>query len=638
MSNFYYSLIGILAIFIQLIVNYRYYLEKNFSREMKNYRRFLNSVFLYLLTDISWGFLYKSDYTTLLYIDTIAFFLLTSLSMLIFCRYVISLLNIKKFFARILNSFGIFFVGFVLVTLVVNHFTHIFFWYGDAGNYKVMTLRHLTLMLQILFAGFIALVSLIVGLRRDAEQRNRNISICLFCLSMMITLALQMAFPLLPLYSIGLLLGTLVINIFIHKEELDMRLGQIEMLNRKLSHEHEDLLKQRDEISTSYAIIEGLSHDYRSIWWANKEDMKLHIVRTSGTVNMHAVQTALEDVESDIAIRHYIENYVVDEDKERIARQVNVKKVLEQLSKSDFYAVNYMRKREDGRQDYNQMAFANAETADGKHLLVFGFRDVNDILNQERLLKRERALRKEITEAKVAAEIESEMKTKFLQNMSHEIRTPLNAMFGFAQLLGLPDGSCTEEEKTQYNSYIYNSYRMLEMLISDIIDIADFEHGNYMVEISDVNVNNVCRNAVMSVEFRVPATVKLYMTSDFNDDFVIRSDDRRIQQVLINYLTNACKNTQKGEIHLHVSSSEHPGRVTFSVTDTGCGVPADKASEVFNRFTKLNKFVQGSGLGLSICQTIAEKLGGDVYLDTEYKGGARFVFVVGDREESVTGS
>lgn len=288
------------------------------------------------------------------------------------------------------------------------------------------------------------------------------------------------------------------------------------------------------------------------------------------------------------------------------------------------------------------------------NILVFEFQDIRGVWYESSLTVSERRsdgtikyllwairlidnekqieLRKQkLLEDNIAA---NKAKTKFLQNMSHEIRTPLNAMFGFAQLLGMPDGSCTEEEKAQYNSYIYNSYKMLEMLISDIIDIADSEHGNYKIEISDVLVNETCRNAMLSVEFRVPAGVKLYFTTECPDDYVIQSDGRRIQQVLINYLTNACKNTFKGEIHLHCSTTERPGQITLSVADTGRGVPEDKAALIFNRFTKLNQFVQGSGLGLNICQTIAGKLKGEVYLDTSYTGGARFVFALNAKQEA----
>jgi len=254
-----------------------------------------------------------------------------------------------------------------------------------------------------------------------------------------------------------------------------------------------------------------------------------------------------------------------------------------------------------------------------KHI-IWALRQIDD--------EKQTELRKQIMlEDNIAA---NKTKTMFLQNMSHEIRTPLNAMFGFSQLLGLPDGSWTQQEKDQFNSYIFNSYNVLEMLIGDIIDIADSEHGNYRIEIDSVDVNAVCNNALMSVEMRVPTGVKLYFTSELEDGYLVKTDGRRIQQVLINYLTNACKHTHEGEIHLHCSKTEHPGKLAFSVTDTGSGVPADKADVIFNRFTKLNNFVQGSGLGLNICQMIADKLNGKVFLDKNYTKGARFVFIIND--------
>ena len=222
----------------------------------------------------------------------------------------------------------------------------------------------------------------------------------------------------------------------------------------------------------------------------------------------------------------------------------------------------------------------------------------------------------------------NEIKTSFVQNMSHEIRTPLNAVVGFAQILALPDGFNTPEEKEQYAGYINNSSALLTMLIDDILDLSDMEHGNYRVEFGETQCNLVCQVAIKTVEFRTPPEVNMYFTSEVDDSFTIVSDPRRVQQVIINYLTNSCKHTEKGEIHVHVSDSEVPGKVTFSVTDTGCGVPAEKAESIFERFTKLDSFTQGSGLGLSICRLIADKLGGEVKLDTSYTGGARFLFIL----------
>jgi signal transduction histidine kinase len=106
----------------------------------------------------------------------------------------------------------------------------------------------------------------------------------------------------------------------------------------------------------------------------------------------------------------------------------------------------------------------------------------------------------------------------------------------------------------------------------------------------------------------------------------------RVQQILINFLTNACKNSTEGDIVLSSSLVENPGYITFAVADHGPGVPADKAERIFERFVKLNSNKQGAGLGLSICRMMAESLGGKVWLDTHYTAGARFVLTIPRKE------
>ena len=233
---------------------------------------------------------------------------------------------------------------------------------------------------------------------------------------------------------------------------------------------------------------------------------------------------------------------------------------------------------------------------------------------------------KELREAKEKAEHSDQLKTMFVQNVSHEIRTPLNAVVGFSQLLSMPDDVVTPQEKEEYVKYIQNNSELLIMLVNDILSIGDVERGQFLVTISDVRCNDVCRQSMKTAETRLPDGVRLYYTSDVDDDYTIKSDEHRIQQVLVNFLTNACKHTEKGEIHVHSSLTEEPGMITFSVTDTGTGVPADEAEHIFERFTKLNAFKQGAGLGLSICKNIATILKGNVHLDTSYTNGARFVF------------
>lgn len=218
----------------------------------------------------------------------------------------------------------------------------------------------------------------------------------------------------------------------------------------------------------------------------------------------------------------------------------------------------------------------------------------------------------------------NQMKNIFVQNMSHDIRTPLNAIMGFTQILSIPDLPLSNEEKKSYEHHIRNSANMLTMLIDDILSISDIENGNYAFTNATHKLNTIGRQALSCIEFRVSDAIKLYMTSDVDDDFTLFCDSRRVQQILINYLSNATKHTTEGEIHLHISTSEVPDMVTFSVTDTGTGIPAELADKIFERFTKLNDYKQGSGLGLNICRVLSEKMGGRVYLDTSYTNGARF--------------
>ncbi len=220
-------------------------------------------------------------------------------------------------------------------------------------------------------------------------------------------------------------------------------------------------------------------------------------------------------------------------------------------------------------------------------------------------------------------------KTRFVQNMSHEVRTPLNAIVGFSQLLALPDGSLTPEEKEEFSGHIVNNTKMLTMLLDDILNASSMDKGEYRITYEEGEKNFMCLAAISSAEHRLQPGVKMYYAPEEEEPFTFRTDPRRVQQILINLLTNSCKHTLEGEIKLASSLSENPGFVTFSVTDTGSGVPADQAEKIFERFTKLNEFVQGTGLGLSICRDIATRMGAQVRLDTAHPGpGARFVFIV----------
>ena len=263
-------------------------------------------------------------------------------------------------------------------------------------------------------------------------------------------------------------------------------------------------------------------------------------------------------------------------------------------------------------------------------LLAFSF---SQVVNLRRRRIRDQKMINELTAANKKAEIANAAKTRFVQNMSHEVRTPLNAIVGFSQLLSLPDDALTPEEKQEFSNHIMNNTKILIMLLEDILNTTDLDKGEYKITYDEGEVHFMCRAAISSSEHRLHSGVEMFYEPESEEPFTFRTDPQRVQQILINLLTNACKHTSKGKIVLASSLTAKPGFVTFSVTDTGPGVPADQAEAIFDRFTKLNSFVQGTGLGLSICREIATLMGANVYLDTTYTGGARFVFEVPVKNE-----
>ena len=217
-------------------------------------------------------------------------------------------------------------------------------------------------------------------------------------------------------------------------------------------------------------------------------------------------------------------------------------------------------------------------------------------------------------------------KSLFLSNMSHEICTPLNAIVGFANIL--IEGDIEKEEKEEYVKIINNNSDLLLNLINDILDFSKIESEKYRFSFDYHNLQECCYNVLESIKSKVKPSVKLSFITDGDTDtnFRLYTDKLRFQQVLINLIGNACKFTQNGFISLSYKFDKEAKLVYFSVTDTGSGIPLDKQEQIFERFVKLNTFVQGTGLGLSICKLIVERLGGKIWLDKKYSEGCRFIF------------
>lgn len=247
-------------------------------------------------------------------------------------------------------------------------------------------------------------------------------------------------------------------------------------------------------------------------------------------------------------------------------------------------------------------------------LLVLGWKK---IFRLKRSQIRQEAMKEKAVQA-------IQRKNMFLSNMSHEVRTPLNAIVGFSAVLTDEDESFDDESRREFSEIIkVNSFQLLK-LINDILDFSDFENDNITFNIRTHDAVKLCNEVVETVM----ASRKLEVEMRFDTDLsvlMLDTDDARLRQVLINLLVNAAKFTEQGSIVLELKMDD-AGTALFSVTDTGCGIPPEKQHLIFERFEKLNDFVQGSGLGLSICQLIVKYMNGKLWVDSGYTRGARFCF------------
>ena len=228
-----------------------------------------------------------------------------------------------------------------------------------------------------------------------------------------------------------------------------------------------------------------------------------------------------------------------------------------------------------------------------------------------------------LREAKDRAEESSRLKSAFLANMSHEIRTPLNAIVGFSDVLSA--GGASEEEQRGYFEIIRTNSYLLLRLINDILDVSRLEADRVILSLESCNVVQICQQVVASVAQARRSTNQFLFECE-REVVEMRTDVQRLQQVVINLLSNADKFTKEGTITLKLELDTARNVAVFSVTDTGCGIPLDKQKRVFERFEKLNEYVQGTGLGLSICKLTVEKWGGEIWIDPAYTDGARFMF------------
>ena len=234
----------------------------------------------------------------------------------------------------------------------------------------------------------------------------------------------------------------------------------------------------------------------------------------------------------------------------------------------------------------------------------------------------------QLKEALSMAEEANKMKASFIRNITHEIRTPLNAINGFTQLLNNPNFELNEEEKATMTSTIKKNVDNITQIVDEILQVADKESKSVYAKNDTINCCQFLHEMIEKYQSEASFGVTLDCSSNIGKNFTIKTNETALRRIVCHLLDNAVKFTEKGNIHVNCELEAEQNAIRISVTDTGIGIPEDKQEQIFERFYKVDSFSQGIGLGLSVSRMIAQKLGGNLILDSSYKEGSRFVVTI----------
>lgn len=396
---------------------------------------------------------------------------------------------------------------------------------------------------------------------------------------------------LLVILALSITVGILRIHLFIQKQ--------------KAKDQELQTARQAQDLNQKYQLILKASNMMTWTW-----DIKTGIIECN---NIYLAQRSARDRGINGIFRMSSEEFysgVYPEDLDRLRDK------LKALASGEGQPVDEeIRYLDDTGQNYiwiEIFAIIGKSTSSGKPIYLIGG---TAMINQRKLMEQELRDKAKVEEA-------NRLKSAFLANMSHEIRTPLNAIVGFSNLIA--QTNATEETK-RFCEIIETNNELLLQLVNDILDLSKIEAGQMDFIYSEFNVSALFRNLYQTFQSRVKDGVTLYCEIP-EQDYVIYSEKNRLTQVITNFLTNACKFTFQGSIHLGYKETEDG--LYFYVKDSGKGIERKNLPHVFERFAKFDSFIQGTGLGLSICQTIVENLHGKIGVESEEGEGSTFWFTI----------
>ena len=353
-----------------------------------------------------------------------------------------------------------------------------------------------------------------------------------------------------------------------------------------------DILQMQTEIeSRKQRLSYLLKNSQRFLWHSDIESRMLYLYRQLGEPEISM------DFETFLG-------YLAEEERQRMRETLTSQEMLTHNIHGDIYHFNHtLAGPEEGWYEISGKPICNK---DGKVTGHFGVSiDITQAMKTRQDLE---------NETKLASE-SVRRKSGFMASMTHELRTPLNAIVGFTSVLSALADS---PERPEYVRIIRNSSDMLQRLINDIIDASSLADGSISINPEQVDFATMFDDICLTLQQRIEEPNVQFWKDNPYKSFVTTIDPGRIQQVLTNFLTNAVKFTKEGHIRLGYRY-QNDGLYMFC-EDTGAGIPIDKQKIVFDRFVKLDEFVQGTGMGLAICKSIAESCGGEIGVNSEGAG------------------
>jgi len=594
MYNGYYSIVGIIALVIYVVINSDVFLNPDKTNTGASYRRFLRCVLFYFIVDSLWGILAAFHNQTLLYIDSILYCIAIAIVVVFWSQYVISYLKIKNRFGKFLKQFGLFFCIFAAILLILNHNYHLFFWVDETGLYHAEKMRIASLGSQVLLFTLTIIHTIVVTRQASGANTRHHRTIALFGVVMIIAVALQYIYPLIPYYTIGLLVGNCIIHVFVQEDEKELIRHKLQENTRAFSAAGYGIWKF---IFDSQGNVCGLIGNSKWRELFGVENIEMSPRETFAYYNSRLSKDSLEATTKDY------EEMREGAIKSRIISWRHPSKGLIYLSIGGTRLIE----------------------TDGS-VSISGF--IGEVTEQ---IHEQASMQAKLEIAKQKAEEANLAKSKFLFNMSHDIRTPMNAIIGFTDLL--KKNLNNPEKNADYIQKIQNSSQFLLTLINNVLEMARIESGKSVLDIS-INNTYAFVQGFKAVFEEQMLSKNIEFTIDVNIQHPnLYSDALKIREIFLNLLSNAYKYTMPGgkvTFSINEKPSEKEGFCIYvgKVSDTGIGISKEFLPKIFDEFSREKTYtdnkIEGSGLGMPIVKKYVDLMGGTIEIDSELGKGSTF--------------